>query len=481
MDPARELAQLGERHRELLARVGHELLRRRRVLVDLVLDQPQLHRQRDEPLLRAVVEVALEPPPLVVAGGDDPLEPRPRLERDARRRRDRLDQLRVVVERGVVDERGVVVDRRHRPPRLRRRGGRARSRALGSPSARRQRGLQLLAAHRRQPPEQVGEAAAREPRAQQPGEEAGGDERAARGSRTSAARSARPAARPRTSSRHAMPGDAGQHRPPPRPRRARASGRRSRRRSRPGRPRRSSARDRLESRRRSRGRRCTSRKLPSSSRNSALRAVSRNSTTNAPTSTRSVVVASRPPDSGVSSSHTIVMLQRSLEQEADDVELRRLELGEQRLDEQQEARRGHQQAAVAVGPAAPRDQPAGDERRCRRAGTRAVAGDVLVAEDHVRPHHDGDERRERGPQRHPQPRAERGSGEAAQRQRAGSSGGSDTTRPVTRRVCTDRGVRSTAPRRGPREAPETQAGPAETRSGNRDAAPRSHLPPRRSC
>ena len=31
-------------------------------VVQLVLDQPQLHRQRDEPLLRAVVEVALESP-----------------------------------------------------------------------------------------------------------------------------------------------------------------------------------------------------------------------------------------------------------------------------------------------------------------------------------------------------------------------------------------------------------------------------------
>ena len=37
------------------------------------LDHAQLQRQGDEPLLRSVVEVALEPPPLRVAGGDDPL------------------------------------------------------------------------------------------------------------------------------------------------------------------------------------------------------------------------------------------------------------------------------------------------------------------------------------------------------------------------------------------------------------------------
>ena len=35
-------------------------------------DQPQAHRQRDQPLLGAVVEVALDPAPLRVAGLDDP-------------------------------------------------------------------------------------------------------------------------------------------------------------------------------------------------------------------------------------------------------------------------------------------------------------------------------------------------------------------------------------------------------------------------
>ena len=132
MDAAGELAQLRERVRELVARGRHELLRGR-VVADPVLEQPELQRDPDEPLLGAVVQVALEPPPLRVAGRDDPLarglqldQPRLRLgvqvlvlERDRGRRGDRLDELRVVVERGVVDQRrdalAVALDGRDRP------------------------------------------------------------------------------------------------------------------------------------------------------------------------------------------------------------------------------------------------------------------------------------------------------------------------------------------------------------------------------
>ena len=39
---------------------------------ELALRQPQRERERDEPLLRAVVQVPLEPPPLGVAGLDEP-------------------------------------------------------------------------------------------------------------------------------------------------------------------------------------------------------------------------------------------------------------------------------------------------------------------------------------------------------------------------------------------------------------------------
>ena len=104
--------------RELVARAGHERLGRCRVAADVGADQPQLHGERDEPLLRAVVQVALQPPPLGVAGGDDaagatPAPRQPRLGLASAlvlsaiaAARDRLDQLGVVVERGVVDQRG---------------------------------------------------------------------------------------------------------------------------------------------------------------------------------------------------------------------------------------------------------------------------------------------------------------------------------------------------------------------------------------
>jgi len=62
MDPARELAQLLECLRELFRR----LLERRaylRVVSDAARREPQVERQRDEALLRAVVQVALEPAP----------------------------------------------------------------------------------------------------------------------------------------------------------------------------------------------------------------------------------------------------------------------------------------------------------------------------------------------------------------------------------------------------------------------------------
>ena len=66
VDAAGELAQLLQRVGELLAgplEVG--------VVGMAAGGQPQHQRQRDEPLLRAVVEVALQPPPLGVARRDD--------------------------------------------------------------------------------------------------------------------------------------------------------------------------------------------------------------------------------------------------------------------------------------------------------------------------------------------------------------------------------------------------------------------------
>ena len=72
MDAARELAQLGQRVRELFAEAAISATAAGSSR-DAVAQQAELQGDADEPLLRAVVEVALEPPPLVVAGGDDPL------------------------------------------------------------------------------------------------------------------------------------------------------------------------------------------------------------------------------------------------------------------------------------------------------------------------------------------------------------------------------------------------------------------------
>ena len=174
VDAVRELAQLLDRDLELVGR-------RREQLVDLgvcfraelALRAPELERQRHEPLLRAVMEIALDPAALLVRRGDDArprllhrLELRPDLgmearvhEREARRGGDRLDELRLLAQRRVVDEHGqrlaLVLDPGHRarrarpreprapvPPRRRIRRARvARARARASDRRARQREL----------------------------------------------------------------------------------------------------------------------------------------------------------------------------------------------------------------------------------------------------------------------------------------------------------------------------------------------------
>ena len=70
MDAARELAQLVEGDGELLdQRVDLAALRR---VLQLRLEHPQVERQADEVLLRAVVQVALDPAARGVARLDDP-------------------------------------------------------------------------------------------------------------------------------------------------------------------------------------------------------------------------------------------------------------------------------------------------------------------------------------------------------------------------------------------------------------------------
>ena len=100
-----------------------------------VAGHPQRQAQRDQPLLGAVVQVALEPAPLGVAGLDDPRPGGPdllqlrlhlglqpgMLQRHAGRGRRELDQLRLVLKPRVVDQDGVAVrgQRHDRPARVR--------------------------------------------------------------------------------------------------------------------------------------------------------------------------------------------------------------------------------------------------------------------------------------------------------------------------------------------------------------------------
>ncbi len=68
----RELAQLVDRERDFGERaVERETGALRRGRAEFVLCVTQRQPDRDEPLLGSVVEVALEPPALLVAGRDD--------------------------------------------------------------------------------------------------------------------------------------------------------------------------------------------------------------------------------------------------------------------------------------------------------------------------------------------------------------------------------------------------------------------------
>ena len=72
MDPASELAQLGEAPLQLgpgpIQHLGHI----RRIVIEPGSRQLECEGEGHELLLGAVVEVALDPPPLGVAGSDDP-------------------------------------------------------------------------------------------------------------------------------------------------------------------------------------------------------------------------------------------------------------------------------------------------------------------------------------------------------------------------------------------------------------------------
>jgi hypothetical protein len=69
--PRGQLAQLLERVLELLARGGQVGAGTVGIGLEAPLDHAQLERERHEPLLGAVVEIALQAPALGVAGLDD--------------------------------------------------------------------------------------------------------------------------------------------------------------------------------------------------------------------------------------------------------------------------------------------------------------------------------------------------------------------------------------------------------------------------
>ncbi len=73
MDAACELPQLLDRELRLLLRLGDQLRGVLRVVGELRLGEAERDAHRDEPLLRAVVQIALDPAPLGVGRRQDPL------------------------------------------------------------------------------------------------------------------------------------------------------------------------------------------------------------------------------------------------------------------------------------------------------------------------------------------------------------------------------------------------------------------------
>ena len=73
MDAAGELAQLLDGGLRVLARLRQQLRRALGVGGELRLREPERHRDGDHPLLGAVVEVALDPPALLLGGVEDPV------------------------------------------------------------------------------------------------------------------------------------------------------------------------------------------------------------------------------------------------------------------------------------------------------------------------------------------------------------------------------------------------------------------------
>jgi hypothetical protein len=72
MDPVRELAQLRQPGFELVAESPEEIRELRIVIRRPTPDEPEQQRRRDEALLGAVVEVALDAPACLIGRFHDP-------------------------------------------------------------------------------------------------------------------------------------------------------------------------------------------------------------------------------------------------------------------------------------------------------------------------------------------------------------------------------------------------------------------------
>jgi hypothetical protein len=72
MNPARDLSQLHERRGQLVRRMVEEAVHLVRIPGEAVLGEPDRQRQRVQPLLRSVMEVALETPALGVTRLNQP-------------------------------------------------------------------------------------------------------------------------------------------------------------------------------------------------------------------------------------------------------------------------------------------------------------------------------------------------------------------------------------------------------------------------
>ena len=79
VDTSREIAQVVDRRLRVALEPSQEFAHLRRIPIDHRVGEPELHTERDELLLRPVVDVALELAPLSVLGGDEALSRRAQL------------------------------------------------------------------------------------------------------------------------------------------------------------------------------------------------------------------------------------------------------------------------------------------------------------------------------------------------------------------------------------------------------------------